>query len=392
MIPPAGQGEIRVIDLGEAESIEAAALALRHGIELGRSVLREGSEAESEASLNHVLEALAERVLRPLLPHIGTSPRWILSPDKALWLIPWAALPAEQGRYAIEDHAIQLVVSGRALAHEASVTSNGRPLVLTNPDLDLDLAAIRQTPPGVLGGGQAADTESAAWGLARDRTSGPRSPSSRASSLARSVEPALAEFAGTAPMTVTGRWALEAVFKAERRPRLVLLDTPGFLLEDARGSPGKVRDASSRSTAVPEHRLLRCGLLFAGCNRAQAGDGEDGVLTGLEVVGTDLRGTELVVLGAFDSGSAPGTGDALATLRQAFHLAGAQAVVTSLWRTPDDESARLLTRFFEGLTAGQRKDEALRQAQLAVIRSRRERTGAAHPIFWAAPTLSVESQ
>ncbi len=171
---------------------------------------------------------------------------------------------------------------------------------------------------------------------------------------------------------------------------MVLLNTQGVLVEEAGGSSGKVRGAASRSTPSPENPLLRCGLLFAGCNRAQAGDGEDGVLTGLELAGTDLRGTELVVLGAFDTGPNAGSGDGFATLRHAFHLAGAQAVVASLWRGPEDDSAQLLASFFQGLTAGEPKDEALRQAQLSLIRAHRERTGAAHPIFWAAQTLSIE--
>ncbi len=126
VIPPAGQGEIRLIDLGEADAIEAAVASIRREIETGRNAQRGRNENEAEAHLNPLLQALAERVLQPLLPHIGATPRWILSPDAALWLIPWAALPVEQGRYAIEDHAIQLVVSGRELAHDVGVSSNGR--------------------------------------------------------------------------------------------------------------------------------------------------------------------------------------------------------------------------------------------------------------------------
>ena len=202
---------------------------------------------------------------------------------------------------------------------------------------------------------------------------------------AEAVLPQLEIFTAAKASVYSGQWALEAIFKSLHQPRVLVLSTHGFFEEEK---------SSLDATQSASNPLLRCGLLLAGCNKpidTSRVDGEDGILTGLEIVSADLRGTELVVLSACETGLGEvRNGEGVAGLRQAFQLAGARSVVSTLWQIPDRETAKLMANFFTGLAQTNDKAQSLRQSQLKLIQTRRDRNGAAHPFFWAAFTITGE--
>ena len=96
----------------------------------------------------------------------------------------------------------------------------------------------------------------------------------------------------------------------------------------------------------------------------------------LEKNGRRLDDTSLVILSACNTAMGDG-GDVkfVASLAEAFWLAGSQSVVASLWSVDDESTALLMAEFYAALRAGAPKAEALRKAQLAV----RANPAFAHP-------------
>jgi CHAT domain-containing protein len=104
------------------------------------------------------------------------------------------------------------------------------------------------------------------------------------------------------------------------------------------------------------------------------------------VEGLDLWGTELVVLSACETGRGEvQVGEGVLGLRRAFQLAGAQTVLASLWKVPDAETEQLMTDALSRWLKGAPPHEALRAAQLELIRRLRLSADRheAPPLYWA---------
>jgi len=111
-------------------------------------------------------------------------------------------------------------------------------------------------------------------------------------------------------------------------------------------------------------------------------------VTAEEIALLNLRGTELVVLSACQTGLGDvSLGEGVYGLRRAFLYAGARTLVTSLFEVPDRDTRDLMKHFYRNLAAAQTKAVAFHGAQRAMLQHRRQANGAAHPFFWASFVL-----
>ncbi len=161
--------------------------------------------------------------------------------------------------------------------------------------------------------------------------------------------------------------ASEPALKALHQPRLLHLATHGFFKPSLSREP-----------------LLQAGLALAGA--ADTSDhalfGEDGLLTAYEAQHLDLTGTELVTLSACETGRGQVRGgEGVYGLQRAFALAGAQAVLMSLWKVSDRVTQEFMGEFYRNWLSGKSKSDALRLTQQAVRRAHPE------PFYWGAFVL-----
>jgi hypothetical protein len=122
---------------------------------------------------------------------------------------------------------------------------------------------------------------------------------------------------------------------------------------------------------------------------------DDGLLTAYEVLGMDLTGTDLVVLAGCESGlgvsedSQDGTGvrqesESIVGLGQAFAMAGARSVATSMWEVPLDPTVQQMSVFLQAWLSGELpRYRAFHESQLSALHAARSSNLGGHPFWWA---------
>lgn len=370
-----GQPEVTLHDLGLAGEIEELVRSYRSLMTSAsaRKVsqataqdlrIDESRQLGEQREVRDAGVALRARVLDPLLGVLEDASRLILAPDGELGRFGFEALPLDDGSAVLDRYLVSYVGSGRDVlrwdAERASAAQGS--LIVADPDYWSGLGAVEQATAFVASG-------TASLGSA------PLRPLPHA----RSEGEVVAGMLGCA--LVTGSTATKSRVTAVASPRILHIASHGtFLGNVERAELPASADASidSRRMAArgpQENPMHRSMLAFAGANVHPL---VEGYLTAAEVAALDLRGTELVVLSACDTGLGEArVGEGVFGLQRAFTLAGAATLVMSLWEVPDEATKELMIAFYRRVLSGEGRAEALRGAQLEI------RMRWPEPYYWA---------
>jgi CHAT domain-containing protein/Tfp pilus assembly protein PilF len=377
-------------DLGEAEVIDKAVSVFKRAL----------FEKRNPREIDGIGRRVHDLVFAPLGPDLGQARQVYISPDGNLSLIPFEVLSPGEGRYLIDDYTFYYLSSGRDLlgfepAGESEVGPGpGRLLILGDPDYDRSEKGSNGTSPD---SGRTLKTASGELKRAPDLRGwsftplpGTRDEVIGISKLwpSSEVEVHLGQEASE-----------ERLFQAEV-PEVLHIATHGFFLKSPReatfpgreggsGRPGDQAAGSGRVESAVFNPLLRSGLALAGANSSLgAGDelGSRGLLTAEKVLDLKLRGTELVVLSACETGLGEvAEGEGVMGLQRSFMQAGARSLVMSMWSVPDRETQELMVEFYRQLLSGnQDRAQALRVAALREKDLVKERYGHSNPAWWGA--------
>jgi len=313
--------------------------------QLRRHVLRRRSGPADPAAVFERARVLHALLLAPVAGRLSAARRLAVVPDGPLHVLPFGLLVDEERVPLVSRVALSVAPSATALAEL------GRP----------------RRPAG------SSAPVVAAFG-------DPLYPPAGTPSPADAAVRTLLGRGSLAPLPATRREveSLSAVLGPAVRPYLGAAATEERALEAGR----EARILHFACHALLDDRNPLESALALSIPEAPASSRANGLLQAWEVLEQMRLDADLVALSACETalGEEQG-GEGIAGLSRAFQWAGARSVLATLWTVPDESTADLMKAFYSALARDVPRDEALREAQRAILA---RGSDAAHPYFWAA--------
>ncbi|HVS63919.1 MAG TPA: CHAT domain-containing tetratricopeptide repeat protein [Thermoanaerobaculia bacterium] len=348
--------ELRVVELGHDE-LELRVEALR------RAVQR--PEPPQARRLERIARELGDALLRPVAEELEEAEQIVIVPDGPLHLVPFAALRLDAGTRPRR----LLEIAPLAFASSASVWArlSARP----GPSGDQQPRLFAFGDPAIVVGAPElalADLEPGTDTVSADTLSADTVSPAAVSRAAR-FQPMLRDVRGLPPLPrlASSRDEVLAIARTWGDRARVFVGEE-VTEERVRELPQKVGILHLAVHGfTDDHDPLASGLVLSPPPAGtRAGNG---ILEVWEIFERLRLDADLVTLSACSTalGERFG-GEGLLGLTRAFQFAGARSVVASLWAVEDRSTAELMKRFYLELRSGRSKSEALRAAQLALLR------------------------
>ena len=362
-------GAPRWVDLGPSAPIDGAVRDLFEAandwsVAVGRG---ENQAAKSlEGTADDARRELSRKLLAPLEAWLSPSRnahRLRIAPDGMLTLVPFGALSDRRGRFLVERFALGYVLAGRDLMNpERTDIPAGPPVIALSPGS----GAGRPASPGLVASVFRADRLERLSGAEMEaRKLQSMLPRARLLAEGEATEERVKQLRSPAVLHIIGHGVVRGNEDCKANPK-----DPGCAVAGL--------DASSRvmslSAIVLEEAYGRGGV-----------SSQDGWLTALELQTLDLQGTALLVLSQCQmAGGVASSGEGVYGMRRAAAIAGARTFVAPLWNVADAPERALMERFYKELSAGRSRVEALRLAELELLRN----PETSNFLYWAPVILS----
>lgn len=331
---------IEWLDLGTAKKIED---------DLGDYIELLAAPGVDRPERDRLAIDISEQILDPILKASGKIKTLIIAPDGLFNQLAWNSLPSTQPEHDYLGQALtvyQFASADLFVASRRRSSTTAKDYVLFG---DVDYG------------------EDGVW--ARLKSTG-----KEVDQLQRRLRKYKGKLSGS---VFKDKLATKGVALQQLSQRSVVhFATHGAFLED---------EAEQRSgfTVLSTNHLLDSSLVFAGANEDETGF--ESILTSEEIRNMDLRHVKLLVLSACETGLGHNrAGQGCAGLTGAFHQAGVEATVATLWEIPDEASQLLMGYFYQHLLDNGEPFQVANSLAYAQETLRTNHPNFRDPWFWAA--------
>ena len=354
------------VDVNSTKKIDTLVKTFREDIRVildDATITNERLNALTIASKDKLSKLYELTLSKPLSKEVKNKQNLIISPDGALRLLPFEAMfNKETNKYLIEQKEIRYIPSGKELVrlykygkNKVVAQENNTTVIFSNPNFNAKISTPSQIDQEYL----AITSNTSRGGIIKSLFRMRFAPLPGTKAEAASIKATLKNEKLT---EYKEEEASESNLMKVKEPKILHIATHGFFINDK---------------SIP-NPMLKSGIALSGANKSVIKGKSDGVVTALKLSGLDLRGTDLVVLSACQTGVVDiNSTDSVSGLSKAFIQAGAKDIVMSLWSVNDESTKDLMSSFYQEMQKDLSYAKALKSAKLKMIYK------GMHPFYWA---------